>query len=111
MADESEQPEEVTRLVEAIKAFEAIEDDEACAVAVSKALKDWPDHQVALRELRQKRVQAMKAQGRTWEEIGKLLGGITGARAQQIATGVSGARLRKKAEAAKKAKPEEASDG
>jgi hypothetical protein len=80
--------------VEAIKAFEAIEDDEACALAVSRALKDWPDHQVKLRELRQQRVQALKDQGKTWPEIGKLLG-VTGARAQQIAAGVSGAQRRK----------------
>ena len=97
----ADQPEEVTRLVEAIKAFESIEDDEACAVAVSQALKDWPNHQVRLRELRQQRVKALKEQGKTWEEIGRLLG-ISAARAQQIAAGVSGAQ-RRKAEAAKKA--------
>jgi hypothetical protein len=103
----ADQPEEVTRLVEAIKAFEAIEDDEACAVAVSQALKDWTGHQTRLRQLRQQRVQALKAQGRTWEEIGRLLGGISAARAQQIAAGVSGA-SRRKAETAKRA---EASGG
>lgn len=94
----ADQPKEVTRLVEAIKAFEAIEDDEACAIAVSQALKDWPDHQVRLRELRQERVQALKAQGKTWQEIGQLLGGISAARAQQIAAGVSGAQRRKAAQ-------------
>jgi hypothetical protein len=97
----ADQPEEVTRLVEAIKAFESIADDEACAVAVSQALQDWPGHQSALRELRQQRVQALKAQGKTWQEIGRLLGGISAARAQQIAAGVSGAQRRKAAEAAK----------
>lgn len=102
----ADQPEEVTRLVEAIKAFEAIEDDEACAVAVSQALKSWPDHQVRLRELRQQRVQALKAQGKTWPEIGRALG-VSAARAQQIAAGVSGAQRRKAEEAAKR----EASDG
>jgi hypothetical protein len=109
VADEPQQREEVKRLVEAIEAFEAIEDDEACAVAVSQALKNWPDHQVALRKLRQKRVQALRAQGKPWAEIGELLGGVTGARAQQIASGVTGAKIRKKTEAAKKA--QEASDG
>ena len=104
MADE---PEEVTRLVEAIKAFEAIEDDEACAVAVSQALAHWTDQQPRLRELRQQRVQALKAKGKTWEEIGRLLGGISAARAQQIAAGVSGAQRRKKDEAAKKKAAEE----
>ncbi|MFE7954404.1 hypothetical protein [Streptomyces sp. NPDC057413] len=100
----ADQPEEVTRLVEAIKAFEAIEDDEACAVAVSQALKDWPEHQVRLRELRQERVRSLKAQGKTWPEIGRLLG-ISAARAQQIAAGVSGAQRRRAAKA------EEPSDG
>ncbi|MFI8535381.1 hypothetical protein ACIGMX_34690 [Streptomyces aquilus] len=99
MADDPQQPEEVRRLVEAIEAFEGIEDDEACAVAVSKALEDWPDHQVQLRTLRQQRVQAMKETGLTWKEIGLKLGGISAARAQQIATGVSGAQRRKAAEA------------
>ncbi|MFF0138520.1 hypothetical protein ACFYRN_19020 [Streptomyces sp. NPDC005227] len=98
----ADQPEEVTRLVEAIKAFESIADDEACAVAVSQALQNWPDHQSALRQLRQQRVQALKAQGMTWQEIGRLLGGISAARAQQIAAGVSGAQ-RRKAEAARQA--------
>lgn len=107
MADDPQQPEEVRRLVEAIKAFEAIEDDEACAVAVSKALEDWPDHQVQLRTLRQRRVQAMKEAGLTWKEIGRRLGGITAARAQQIATGVSGAQRRRAADAKKR----EVSDG
>ncbi|MFJ7049022.1 hypothetical protein ACIQVC_37290 [Streptomyces sp. NPDC101112] len=106
MADEPQQPEEVTRLVEAIKAFEAIEDDEACAVAVSQALSNWPAHQSQLRELRQQRVKALKAQGRTWEEIGKLLGGISAARAQQIGAGVSGAQ-RRRAAAEKTAQPGE----
>lgn len=89
MADE---PEEVKRLVEAIEAFEAIKDDEACAAAVTKALSQWPDHHSKLRELRQQRVQALKAQGKTWEEIGKLLGGISAARAQQIGAGLRGAK-------------------
>jgi hypothetical protein len=88
-------PEEVKRLVEVIEAFEAIEDDEACAVAVSEALAQWPDHHSKLRELRQRRVQSLKAQGKTWAEIGELLGGITAARAQQIGAGLSGASRKK----------------
>jgi hypothetical protein len=102
VADETTQPEEVTRLVKAIEAFEAIEDDEACAVAVGAALNDWPQHQVRLRKLRQERVQALKEQGKTWAEIGKLLGGISGARAQQIGAGISGAERRRRGEGAKK---------
>ena len=87
MADE---PEEVRRLLEAIEAFEAIEDDAACASAVTRALDQWPDQHSKLRELRQKRVQALKDQGKTWAEIGQLLGGITAARAQQIGAGLRG---------------------
>ncbi|SDM47026.1 hypothetical protein SAMN04487981_101625 [Streptomyces sp. cf386] len=92
MADELE---EVRRLVEAIEAFEAIEDDEACAVAVSQALAKWPDQHSKLRDLRQRRVQSLKAQGKTWAEIGALLGGISAARAQQIGAGLSGASRKK----------------
>lgn len=98
----ADQPEEVTRLVEAIKAFEAIEDDEACAAAVTQALTHWTEQQPRLRALRQERVRALKAQGKTWEQIGQALGGISAARAQQIAAGVSGAQRRKAEEAAKK---------
>ncbi|WP_372352651.1 hypothetical protein [Streptomyces sp. KL116D] len=98
----ADQPEEVTRLMEAIKAFEAIADDEACAVAVSQALQDLPDHQVQLRELRKRRVLALKADGKTWAQIGQLLGGISAARAQQIGAGVSGAQRRKAGESAQK---------
>ncbi|WP_326780411.1 hypothetical protein OG481_09705 [Streptomyces longwoodensis] len=93
-------PEEVRRLVRAIEAFEDIEDDEACAVAVSEALAQWPDHHSKLRELRQRRVQALKASGRTWAEIGQLLGGISAARAQQIGAGLSGASRKKRDQAA-----------
>jgi hypothetical protein len=92
----ADEPEEVRRLLEAIEAFEAIEDDEACAVAVSEALKRWPDHHSKLRALRQQRVQALKAQGKTWAEIGELLGGITAARAQQIGAGLSGAERKRR---------------
>ncbi|PWG14034.1 hypothetical protein DF268_08595 [Streptomyces sp. V2] len=96
----------MTRLVEAIEAFEAITDDGACAVAVSQALKDWPNHQVRLRELRQGRVRALKEQGMTWQQIGVLLE-ISAARAQQIAAGVSGAQRRKAAEADRSAQSKE----
>ena len=92
----SDEPEEVTRLVEAIEAFEAIEDDEACAVAVSKALAAWPAQHSKLRELRQRRVQSLRTQGKTWAEIGELLGGVSAARAQQIGVGLSGAERKKR---------------
>ena len=92
----TDEPEEVTRLVEAIEAFEAIEDDEACAVAVSKALAAWPDQHSKLRALRQQRVQALRVQGKTWAEIGDLLGGVSAARAQQIGAGLSGAERKRR---------------
>lgn len=96
MTDESE---EVKRLVEALDAFAAIEDDEACAVAVSKAMEQWPDLHARLRELRQQRVNALKAQGKTWAQIGQILGGISGARAQQIGAGLRGTKRPLKARA------------
>ncbi|MFE9780500.1 hypothetical protein ACFYPA_20365 [Streptomyces sp. NPDC005775] len=95
MSNDPEQTQEVRRLVEAIAAFRDIEDDEACAVAVSRALEDWPGYQVKLRQLRQQRVNALKEQGRTWKEIGQLLGGVSAARAQQIGKGLSGAQRRR----------------
>ncbi|MEV8396667.1 hypothetical protein [Streptomyces niveus] len=87
---DDEPPEEVTRLLEAIAALEGIDDDAACAVAVSKVLDDWPEHHSRLRQLRQKRVQSLKERGMTWKEIGALLGGISASRAQQIGAGLRG---------------------
>lgn len=95
MAGEAE---EVGRLLEAIDAFEAIEDDAACAAAVSEALKEWPKHHERLREIRQRRVQAMRAQGQTWQQIGDALGGITASRAQQIGAGLRGTKRPTKAD-------------
>ncbi|MGW0939879.1 hypothetical protein [Streptomyces sp. NPDC002666] len=95
MVNDPEQIQEVNRLVEAIAAFRDIEDDEACALAVSRALEEWPSYQTKLRQLRQQRVNALKEQGRTWKEIGQLLGDISAARAQQIGKGQSGAQRRR----------------
>jgi DNA-directed RNA polymerase sigma subunit (sigma70/sigma32) len=92
----AEQPEEVRRLVEAIEAFETIADDVLCARTVSKALEDWPDLHARLRELRQARVLRLREQGKTWKEIGQLLGGVTAARAQQIGVGHRGDKRPKK---------------
>ena len=94
----TDEPEEVRRLVEAIEALDEIEDDAACASAVSKLLEQWPDHHSRLREIRQERVKALKAQGKTWAEIGALLGGVTPSRAQQIGAGLRGTKRPKKAE-------------
>lgn len=92
----SDEIEEVRRLLEAIEAFEVIKDDTACAVAVSEAMAALPTHQTRLREIRRKRVQALKASGKTWAEIGQILGGISAARAQQIGAGHRGERHRPK---------------
>lgn len=95
----TDQPEEVRRLLEAIDALEAIQDDAACASAVTEVLKQWPEQHSRLREIRQRRVQALKEKGKTWAEIGVILGGVHATRAQQIATGLRGSkRPPKKAE-------------
>jgi hypothetical protein len=86
----TDQPEEVRRLLEAIDALEAIQDDAACASAVTEVLKQWPEHHSRLREIRQQRVQALKSQGKTWAEIGAILGGLHPTRAQQIGAGLRG---------------------
>ncbi|MFF1834178.1 hypothetical protein ACFVXE_08225 [Streptomyces sp. NPDC058231] len=88
MANERE---EVRRLREAIEAFTAIEDDAACAAAVSAALRDWPELHAELRQLRQDRVNALRERDRrTWPEIAEIIGGITPERAQQIGKGLRG---------------------
>jgi hypothetical protein len=92
-----EQVEEVRRLLEAIERLEQMQDDEACAKAVTQVLDIWPDHHARLRELRQQRVQRMKDSGMTWQQIGDALG-VHYTRAQQIAKGMRGSK-RPKAEA------------
>ncbi|MGA5340450.1 hypothetical protein ACPCK3_15005 [Streptomyces griseoincarnatus] len=89
---EEPEAEEVRRLKEAIDALADIEDDEACAKAISVVLEDWPGLHAQLREMRQVRVQRLKESGLTWKRIGSLLGrkGVSAARAQQIATGQRG---------------------
>ncbi|MET7944385.1 hypothetical protein [Streptomyces sp. NPDC005302] len=93
---EEEPPEEVLRLVEAVDAFDGIEDDAACALAVTRALEGWPEHHSKLRQVRQDRVNRMRADGKTWAQIGLALGGISAARAQQIGSGLRGSKRPKK---------------
>ena len=97
VTDGPERKKEVNRLVEAIRAIEAIEDDVECVQAVAETLDEWPQYQKWLREIRQKRVQAFRAQGKTWPEIGALLG-VSPQRAQAIAVGLSGSVRRKRGE-------------
>lgn len=87
----AEQPEEVLKFLDAIKALEEIDDDAACAKAITAVLKDWPASHARLREIRQERILRMKAQGRTWQEIGDDLG-IHFTRAQQISKGLRGSK-------------------
>jgi hypothetical protein len=93
----AEQPEEVSRFLDAVKALEAIEDDAACAKAITDVLKDWPDSHAKLREIRQQRVLRMRAQKMTWQEIGDALG-VHFTRAQQIAKGFRGSKRPKASE-------------
>ncbi|MFD3717251.1 hypothetical protein [Streptomyces sp. NPDC058674] len=87
----TDQPKEVQRLVEAIKALEAIEDDAEAARAATAVLDAWPDYHSQLRELRQRRVLKLKEQGKTWAQIAEeALGGVHPTRAQQIAQGKRG---------------------
>ncbi|WNI31483.1 hypothetical protein [Streptomyces sp. ITFR-6] len=99
--DQEEVTPEVTKVLEAIAALSEIEDDAACTSAVSEVLRRWPDLGSDLRKLREKRVNALRNEQRTWPEIAAIIGGVTPERAQQIGKGLSGA-TRKKA-AAKKA--------
>lgn len=93
----TEQPKEVSRFLDAVKALESIEDDADCAAAITKVLKDWPESHARLREIRQERILNLRAQGKTWQEIGDALG-IHFTRAQQIAKGLRGSKRPKKSE-------------
>ncbi|NEB92422.1 hypothetical protein [Streptomyces bauhiniae] len=93
----AEQSEEVLRFLNAVQAFEEIEDDAACARAITDVLKDWPQSHARLRELRQERVLRLRGEGKTWQEIGDALG-VHFTRAQQIAKGFRGAKRPKKDE-------------
>lgn len=96
----TDQPEEVQRLVEAIKALEAIEDDVAAARAATRVLDDWPAYHAQIREERQRRVRALREQGKTWQWIAdEALGGVHVTRAQQIAQGKRGTKRPKADEA------------
>ncbi|MFJ8855123.1 hypothetical protein [Streptomyces sp. NPDC102437] len=96
MEDEAKQSEEVRRLVLAIEAFKDIEDIEVRVREVGKALSKMNGYTAVLRDLRAQDIQTMK-QGKTWADVGRIFG-ISGARAQQIGSGVSGAQRRKKDE-------------
>ncbi|MCP3820093.1 hypothetical protein NLX86_18930 [Streptomyces sp. A3M-1-3] len=91
----SDHPKEVQRFLDAVSALEQIEDDAACAKAITDVLKDWPDSHARLREIRQERVLKLREQGKTWQEIGDLLG-IHFTRAQQIAKGLRGSKRPKR---------------
>jgi hypothetical protein len=94
-------PEEVKRLLEAIEAFEAIEDPAERTSAVSDALRKWPDYHARLRQIREASVRTLREEQRkTWPEIARIIGDVTPERAQQISKGLSGAQ-RKKAKASK----------
>ncbi|MFF4292154.1 hypothetical protein ACFY0N_00690 [Streptomyces vinaceus] len=102
MSEKEEVPPEVTKVLEAIAALSAIEDDAACTSAVSEILRRWPDLASELRQLREERVNALRNGKRTWPEIAAIIGGVTPERAQQISKGHSGYR-REKAKEAKEA--------
>lgn len=87
----AELPEEVSKFLDAVKALEEIEDDAACAKAITDVLHEWPNNHAKLREMRQQRVLRMREQKMTWQEIGDALG-IHFTRAQQIAKGLRGSR-------------------
>jgi hypothetical protein len=93
----------VKRLLDAIEAFEAIEDPAERISAVSEALRRWPSYHKQLRQIREDGVRLLRdEQRKTWPEIAEIIGKITPERAQQISKGLSGAQ-RKRDKAAKEA--------
>lgn len=99
--------EEVKRLLEAIEAFEAIDDPAERISAVSEALRKWPDYHARLRQIREADVRTLREEQRkTWPEIAKIIGDVTPERAQQISKGVTTAQRTKADRARKKAQRE-----
>ena len=87
----AEIPEEVKRLLDAIEAFEAIEDPAERTSAVSEALRRWPGYHKQLRQIREDSVRFLREEQRkTWPEIAEIIGEITPERAQQISKGLRG---------------------
>lgn len=87
----TDQPKEVKALLEALTAFEAIEDPAQRTTAVSRALRDWPTYHARLRELRQASVRELRdEQQKSWPEIAGIIGEVTPERAQQIGKGLRG---------------------
>jgi hypothetical protein len=100
-------PKEVKRLLEAIEAFEAIDDPAERTSAVSEALRKWPDYHARLRQIREASVRTLRdEQRKTWPEIARIIGDVTPERAQQISKGVSTAQRRKAKKAAEEARDE-----
>ncbi|MFJ5890350.1 hypothetical protein [Streptomyces californicus] len=97
-------------MLEAIKALSSIQDDAACTSAVSDVLRRWPDLGAELRQLREDRVNALRAELLTWAEIAAIIGEVTPERAQQIGKGLSGAQRKKNAAAKEKAAAEQAGE-
>lgn len=97
-AEVAEPSREVQRILDAIAALEQIDDDEACVRAATDVLDQWPSQHARLRELRQQRVLILRAQGKTWREIGDLMG-VHFTRARQIAEGQRGEKNRPKKKA------------
>lgn len=103
-ADVAEVHGEVMRLLEAIEAFEAIEDPAERTRAVSEVLSEWKKHLGRLRQIREDSVRALREeQKKTWPQIAEIIGGVTPERAQQISKGLSGASRAKSKKAAEEA--------
>jgi hypothetical protein len=85
--------EEVRVVLDAIGALERIEDPERRARALTEMLEVWPKQHGRLREMRQQAVLTLYAQGKTYREIGLLLG-IHFTRVSQIARGQRGVKNR-----------------
>lgn len=104
----ADMPKEVERLLDAIEAFQAIEDPAARTSAVSEALRKWPELHAQLRQIREASVRTLREdQRKTWPEIAKIIGGVTPERAQQISKGVTTAQRTKAARELEKAQRQE----
>ncbi|RXS84202.1 hypothetical protein EST92_11635 [Streptomyces sp. TM32] len=66
-------------------ALDAIEDTAEQHQRILLAGKEWED---TIRGVRQRRARRLKDEGKTWREVGEVMGSVSPQRAEQISRGV-----------------------
>ncbi|MGW6459117.1 hypothetical protein ACWF94_24875 [Streptomyces sp. NPDC055078] len=89
MADDEVLEEEARRVIDALEALEQMDDPAAQARAISRVLRDQPDHTKKLKQIRQDYVRQQRAAKVSYRKIAEELGVAAGT-VQDIERGYSG---------------------